>query len=193
MNGNGKCYSIYHQRSHKENLERTVVALGRLYPRDGAQSSIGRTKSGINNSRYHFTGIGLSPKDGLSLSNGLTQVAHFKVTVCRERAQVVPRPPRFEAYKSHTIRHTHTRFDPSERAISSSQRPPPAQLTTNTRDEHSCPERDSNSRALDSRSRKHTSLTARPSGSAFQGHFPPQFFARQLHYYYAQDIKIAKF
>ena len=133
---NGKCYSIYYQRAHKENLEQTVRALGRLYPRDGAQCSIGCTKSGINNSLYHFIENGLSPKDTLSLSNSFTQVAHFKATVCDERAQVVPRSPYFKVYKSHTIRHSHIRCDPSERVISSSQRPLPAQLTTNTRDEH---------------------------------------------------------
>jgi hypothetical protein len=60
---NGKCYSIYYQRAHKENLEKTVRALGRLYPRDGAQRSVGCTKSEINNSPYHFIGNGLSPKN----------------------------------------------------------------------------------------------------------------------------------
>jgi hypothetical protein len=171
----GKCYSIYYQSEHKENLEQTARALSRLYPRDGAQRSIECTKSGINNSLYHFIGNGLSPKDGLSLSNGFTQVAHCKATVCGKRAQVVPRSPYFEAYKSHTMRHTHTRYDPSERVISSSQRPLPAQLIPNTRDEHPCPQGDSNPRTQDSRSRRHTPLFARPSGSAFQGHFHHNF------------------
>ena len=39
-----------------------------------------------------------------------------------------------EVFKPNTIRHT--RWDSSERGISSSQRPLPAQHTTNTRDEH---------------------------------------------------------
>ena len=31
---NGKCYSIYYHRAHKENIEKTVRAIGRLYSRD---------------------------------------------------------------------------------------------------------------------------------------------------------------
>jgi hypothetical protein len=129
---NDKCYSIYYQRAHKEILEQTVRALGRLYPTDGEQRSIGCTKSGTNNSRYHFIGNGLSPKDELSFSNGFTQVEHFKATVCGETAQAVPRPL-VSRLINHTQLDTRTlQYDPSERVISSSQRPLPAQLTTNT-------------------------------------------------------------
>jgi hypothetical protein len=49
-----------------------------------------------------------------------------------------------EVSRSHPITHTHTRQDSSERVISSTQRPLPTQRTTNTRDEHPCPQRDSN-------------------------------------------------
>jgi hypothetical protein len=89
-------------------LNLIVRALGRLYPRDGAQCSVGCTKSGINNSLYYFIGNSLSPNGGFSLRNGFTQVVHFKATVCGETPQVVPRPPEFEAYRSHTIKHKHT-------------------------------------------------------------------------------------
>jgi hypothetical protein len=173
----GKCYSIYYQRAHKENLEQTVRALSRLYPRDGAQRSIECTKNGINNSVYHFIGNGLSPKDRLSLSNSFTQAAHLKATVCGKTAQVVPRPPYFEAYKSHTMRHTHTRYDPSERVIIRRR----GHYLHN-----SYQTQETNIHALSGiRTREPRIQEAvRPSGSAFQGHFPPQFFVRQLYYYY---------
>lgn len=47
-------------------------------------------------------------------------------------------PLPFEVSGSHTIRHTHTRWDSSERVISPSQRALPHN-TINTTDEHSCP------------------------------------------------------
>ena len=40
-----------------------------------------------------------------------------------------------------SLSHTHTRYSSSERVISSSQRPLPTQNTSNTRDEHPCPQR----------------------------------------------------
>ena len=50
--------------------------------------------------------------------------------------------PRFEVSWPHTNKHT--RWDSSERMISSSQRALPTQRTTNTRDEYICPQRDLN-------------------------------------------------
>jgi len=44
-----------------------------------------------------------------------------------------------EVSRSHTIRRTRARWDSSERAISSWQRPPPAQHTTNKTGEHPYP------------------------------------------------------
>jgi hypothetical protein len=48
---------------------------------------------------------------------------------------------------AHTHTRTHTQQDFSERVISQSQRPLPTQHTTNTRNEHKCPQRDSNPRS----------------------------------------------
>ena len=52
--------------------------------------------------------------------------------------------------RSPTISHTHNRFDSSDRVISSSQRPLPAQHAKDTRDEHPCLNLDSNPRSRQS-------------------------------------------
>jgi hypothetical protein len=47
---------------------------------------------------------------------------------------------------THTHTHIHTRWDYSERVLCASQGPLPTQHTTNTRDVHPCPQRDTNPR-----------------------------------------------
>jgi hypothetical protein len=157
--------ALFATRVYVQKIVNLIVrALVRLYPRDGAHRTVWCIKSGINNSVYYLIGNWLSLNDGFFLSNGFAQVVHFKSNVCCETAQVVPRPLHFEAHMSHTISHTHTRYNHSERMISSSQRPLPAQLTTYTRDQHPCPQRNSNPRTQDSRSRRYTPLTVRTLG-----------------------------
>jgi hypothetical protein len=68
--------------------------------------------------------------------------------------------------RSYTIRHTHTRQDSSEVVISPSPRPLPTQYTTNTRDEHSYPQRDPNPKSQQWSGLRPTPQIARPSGSA---------------------------
>jgi len=63
---------------------------------------------------------------------------------------------------THTHTHTHTQQDCSEWVTISSQRPLTTQHTTDTRNEHPCPQRDLNPRSQQSR---HTPQTARPPGS----------------------------
>ena len=56
-------------------------------------------------------------------------------------------------HHTHTITHkphTHTRRDSFERLISLSQRPLPTQQATNTKEEHPCPQQDSNPQSQDS-------------------------------------------
>jgi hypothetical protein len=56
------------------------------------------------------------------------------------------------ALHCHTQTH-YTRYDSSERVISSLQRPLSTQHTTNTRDKHPCPQRDSSPRSQPSKGR----------------------------------------
>ena len=65
----------------------------------------------------------------------------------------------------HTQTH-HSRQDSSGRVISQTQRPLPAQHTTPTRDREPIPRRDSNPQSQQCSSRRSTSQTARPMGSA---------------------------
>ena len=61
-----------------------------------------------------------------------------------------------EVSRSCTFRRTHTQKDSSERIICLSQRPLPTQLTTDTRDETPCSQRDSNLRPQHSSGWRHT-------------------------------------
>jgi len=63
------------------------------------------------------------------------------------------------------LKHTHTHTP--EREISQSQKPLPAQHTTNTTDEHWCPLLDSNAGSQQSSGRRPTPWLARQPGSAF--------------------------
>ena len=73
-----------------------------------------------------------------------------------------------EAFRSHTIRHTHARthtwYDSSKPAIGPSHRPLPKQHKTNTRYEHPRSQRDSNLQSQLSSVCGPTPYTARPLG-----------------------------
>jgi hypothetical protein len=71
-----------------------------------------------------------------------------------------------EVSRTHTIRHTHSRYDSSERVISSSQRPLPKHHTAHTTDKYTCPQRDSSRRFQQSSSCRCMPYTARPQPSA---------------------------
>ena len=74
--------------------------------------------------------------------------------------------------------HTHTQHS-SERVISPSQRPLPMQHTkNNTKDQHPCPQRDSNPQSQQTRGCRSTSYTARPLGSVVE-HILPSISPRQ--------------
>jgi len=74
------------------------------------------------------------------LETGSAAVIFF---FCGTTASFEPRSPHL-TFLDHTHTHTHTQIDESEILISLLQRVLPIQHTTNTRDEHPCPQQDSN-------------------------------------------------
>ena len=77
-----------------------------------------------------------------SLKHEVLQYEMYFPFLCGATAQCRPRPAsllKFRVSYIHSDTHTHTHVRSSERVTSSSQRPLPAEHTTNRRDKYPCP------------------------------------------------------